>query len=116
MKTASGSGSPAFTEVLRQAPQQPGFTQIGFIIPAGSLQAYINAKAYWEFDGHDRTSGWNTWLTLSLSPAPPSNPRSAMLTKKTLEMLRSPCRDIAAVAEQAKLSDHDERVVLSNAL
>jgi hypothetical protein len=39
-------------------------------------------KAYLEFDGHDRTSGWNTWLTLSLSPAPPSNPRSAMLTKK----------------------------------
>jgi hypothetical protein len=55
--------------------------QVGFIIPAGSLQAYINVKAYWEFDGHDRPSGWNTWLTLSLSPAPPSNPRSAMLTK-----------------------------------
>jgi hypothetical protein len=55
--------------------------QLGFIIPAGSLQAYINLKAYWEFDGHDRPSGWNTWLTLSFSPAPPSNPRSAMLTK-----------------------------------
>ena len=55
--------------------------QVGFIIPAGSLQAYINVKGYWEFDGHDRPSGWNTWLTLSLSPAPPSNPRSAMLTK-----------------------------------
>ena len=55
--------------------------QVGFIIPAGSLQAYVNVKAYWEFDGHDRPSGWNTWLTLSLSPAPPSNPRSAMLFK-----------------------------------
>jgi hypothetical protein len=55
--------------------------QLGFIIPAGSVQAYVNLKAYWEFDGHDRPSGWNTWLTLSFSPAPPSNPRSAMLTK-----------------------------------
>jgi hypothetical protein len=55
--------------------------QLGFIIPAGSVQAYVNVKAYWEFDGHDRPSGWNTWLTLSFSPAPPSNPRSAMLTK-----------------------------------
>jgi hypothetical protein len=55
--------------------------QLGFIIPAGSLQAYINLKAYYEFDGHERPSGWNTWLTLSFSPAPPSNPRSAMLTK-----------------------------------
>jgi hypothetical protein len=55
--------------------------QVGFIIPAGSLQAYVNVKAYYEFDGHERPSGWNTWLTLSFSPAPASNPRSAMLTK-----------------------------------
>ncbi len=52
-----------------------------FIIPAGSVQAYVNLKAYWEFDAHDRPSGWNAWLTLSLSPSAPTNPRSAMLTK-----------------------------------
>ena len=55
--------------------------QIGFIFPVGSVQAYVNLKAYWEFDAHDRPSGWNTWLTLSLSPIAPANPRSAMLTK-----------------------------------
>jgi hypothetical protein len=55
--------------------------QIGYIIPAGPMQVYVNAKAYWEFDGHDRPSGWNAWLTLSLQPSAPVNPRSAMLTK-----------------------------------
>jgi hypothetical protein len=55
--------------------------QIGYIIPMGPVQAYINAKAYFEFDAHDRPSGWNGWLTLSFSPSAPTNPRSAMLTK-----------------------------------
>ena len=32
--------------------------QVGYIIPLGSVQAYVNLKAYWEFDGHDRPSGW----------------------------------------------------------
>jgi hypothetical protein len=55
--------------------------QMGVIVPLGQIQAYLNLKAYWEFDAHDRPSGWNTWLTLSLSPTAPTNPRSAMLTK-----------------------------------
>jgi hypothetical protein len=55
--------------------------EIGYIIPAGPMQAYINLKAYWEFDAQNRPSGWNTWLTVSLSPAAPTAPRSAMLTK-----------------------------------
>jgi hypothetical protein len=55
--------------------------QVGVIIPAGSVQAYVNLKAYWEFDAHDRPSGWNAWATLSLSPSTPTNPKSAMLTK-----------------------------------
>ncbi|MGC1353307.1 MAG: transporter [Xanthobacteraceae bacterium] len=55
--------------------------QMGVIVPLGQIQAYLNLKAYWEFDGHDRPSGWNTWLTLSFSPSAPTNPRSAMLTK-----------------------------------
>jgi hypothetical protein len=55
--------------------------QVGFIIPAGSVQAYVNLKAYWDFDAHDRPSGWNAWVTLSLSPIAPAHPRSAMLTK-----------------------------------
>ena len=51
--------------------------QVGYVVPLGSIQAYVNVKAYWEFDGHDRPSGFNTWLTLSLSPSAPLNPRSA---------------------------------------
>jgi len=55
--------------------------QIGYIFPLGPMQAYVNLKAYWEFDAHDRPSGWNAWITLSFSPPAPTNPRSAMLTK-----------------------------------
>jgi hypothetical protein len=55
--------------------------QVGFILPLGEVQVYLNLKAYGEFAGHDRPTGWNTWLTLSFSPLGPSNPRSAMLTK-----------------------------------
>ena len=55
--------------------------QIGYIIPLGPVQAYVNAKAYYEFDAHNRPSGWNAWLTLSFSPSAPVNPKSAMLTK-----------------------------------
>jgi hypothetical protein len=52
--------------------------QVGFIFPVGSMQGYLNLKAYGEFDGSDRPSGWNAWVTLSLSPpaaAPPATTR-----------------------------------------
>jgi len=57
--------------------------QIGYIFPVAGMQGYINLKAYGEFDGHDRPSGWNAWLTLVLSPAPPAaeNATPPMLTK-----------------------------------
>ena len=55
--------------------------QVGFIYPIGSVQAYINLKAYGEFDAHNRPSGYNAWLTLSFSPLPPTNPKSAMVVK-----------------------------------
>jgi hypothetical protein len=55
--------------------------QVGFILPLGQVQAYLNLKAYGEFAAHDRPSGWNTWLTLSFSPLPAASPRSAMLAK-----------------------------------
>jgi hypothetical protein len=56
---------------------------MGFIIPTGSVQTYLNFKVYSEFDGHDRPSGYNFWATLSFSPSAPlpSNPRTAMMTK-----------------------------------
>ena len=46
-----------------------------------TCQAYLNLKAYGEFAGHDRPTGFNTWLTLSFSPLGPTNPKSAMVTK-----------------------------------
>lgn len=49
--------------------------QFGYIFPAGSLQGYLNLKAYWEFAAENRPSGWDAWVTLALSPsAAPSAP------------------------------------------
>jgi hypothetical protein len=57
--------------------------QVGFIIPAGPVQTYLNFKTYWEFDAANRPSGWNAWVTLSLSPSPPApaSAARAMVTK-----------------------------------
>jgi hypothetical protein len=43
--------------------------QVGFVIPAGSVQAYLNVKAYFEFDAQNRPSGWNGWVTLNFTPS-----------------------------------------------
>jgi hypothetical protein len=57
--------------------------QFGYVFPLSQgLQGYINLKAYAEFGGFDRPSGWNTWLTFAISPAaapPPATSR--MITK-----------------------------------
>jgi len=47
--------------------------QIGFIFPAGPTQMFLGLKAYSEFDGHDRPSGYSAWITVAFSPsgAPP---------------------------------------------
>ena len=68
---------PFESEVIAVGPQ------IGYIFPVAGMQGYINLKAYGEFDGHDRPSGWNAWLTFVLSPAPPAAETAAppMLTK-----------------------------------
>ncbi|MDL2404622.1 transporter [Rhizobium calliandrae] len=44
--------------------------QIGYIFPIGKSQGYLNLKGYTEFDAANRPSGWNTWLTFSISGAP----------------------------------------------
>jgi len=44
--------------------------QLGFVIPLGEFQGYLNFKGYKEFDAKDRAHGWNTWLTFVISPAP----------------------------------------------
>jgi hypothetical protein len=58
--------------------------QIGYIFPIGNMHGYLNLKGYGEFDATNRPSGWNTWLTFSISPAPPEStvaPTRHMVTK-----------------------------------
>jgi hypothetical protein len=54
--------------------------QLGFVIPLGDMQGYLNLKGYKEFAAEHRPEGWNTWVTLVISPtapsaAPPPRPR-----------------------------------------
>lgn len=52
--------------------------QFGYIFPVGDkLQGYLNLKGYGEFAAENRPSGWNVWLTFSLSPAAPTPPTSS---------------------------------------
>jgi hypothetical protein len=58
--------------------------QIGFLFPVFGMQGYLNFKAYAEFDGYDRPSGWNAWVTFVISPAagtPPTTPPPPIVTK-----------------------------------
>ncbi len=57
--------------------------QLGFLFPVGTLQGYLNVKAYAEFDAANRPSGWNAWLTLEISPAAATaaTPRPPLVTK-----------------------------------
>jgi hypothetical protein len=53
--------------------------QLGFVFPAGDYQAYVNLKAYKEFDAADRPSGANVWLTLAFTPS--AHAAQPMVTK-----------------------------------
>jgi hypothetical protein len=58
--------------------------QIGFLFPVGDMQGYLNLKGYGEFEASNRPSGWNTWLTFSISPMAPTStvtPTRRMATK-----------------------------------
>jgi hypothetical protein len=46
--------------------------QVGYIIPMGKLQGYVNLKAYKEFAAENRAYGWNAWLTFAISEATPT--------------------------------------------
>jgi hypothetical protein len=45
--------------------------QIGYLFPVGDMHGYLNLKGYYEVDAAYRPKGWNTWLTLAISPAEP---------------------------------------------
>ena len=58
--------------------------QVGFLFPVGDMQGYLNLKGYGEFAAANRPSGWNTWLTFSISPTAPAStvaPTRRMATK-----------------------------------
>lgn len=48
--------------------------QIGHFFAASDRKYYINLKSYYEFDGSNRPSGWNAWLSL-LIPLQAENKR-----------------------------------------
>jgi hypothetical protein len=41
--------------------------------PIGDNQPFLGLKGYDEFDAANRLSGWNTWLTFSISEAAPAS-------------------------------------------
>lgn len=46
--------------------------QIGYKFDVNDKVAgYVNLKGYWEFAAKNRPEGWNVWLSLAFSPAPP---------------------------------------------
>lgn len=56
--------------------------QIGYIFPIAGQQGYLNLKGYYEFEADRRPSGWNAWLTFSISPAaPPAAPTGRIVSK-----------------------------------
>jgi hypothetical protein len=68
----SGSGNklgPFMSRVIGVGPQ------VNFLFPVAGMQGVITAKGYKEFDAHDRPSGYNLWLTFSISPEAPTTPK-----------------------------------------
>ena len=62
--------------------------QIGYIFPIGANHAFLGLKGYGEFDAANRASGWNTWLTFSISEAVPAStvtPTKHLVWKKPSE-------------------------------
>jgi hypothetical protein len=87
-----GYGYQQITDDFGQNPILGGFRsrvvgigpQIGYLFPVGDMQGYLNLKGYGEFDAANRPSGWNTWLTFSISPMAPTStvtPTRRVVTK-----------------------------------
>jgi hypothetical protein len=57
--------------------------QIGYIVPLGEWQGYLNLKGYGEFGHENRPDGWNVWLTFAITPAaaPPPIAQTSMVRK-----------------------------------
>jgi hypothetical protein len=46
--------------------------QIGYNFPVGDMQGFLGLRGYGEFGAANRPSGWNTWLTFTISPSAPA--------------------------------------------
>ncbi len=46
--------------------------QVGYNFPMGNMQGFLGLRGYGEFDTANRAHGWNTWLTLAISPVEPA--------------------------------------------
>jgi hypothetical protein len=70
--------------------------QVGILFPVAGMQGYLNLKAYGEFDGSDRPSGWNAWLTLSQHQRRPPrrDPSSPSSGWPRLEATQDASRDV----------------------
>lgn len=58
--------------------------QIGYIFPLADKQAFLGFRGYGEFAAENRPSGWNTFLTFSISDAAPTStvpPTKHLITK-----------------------------------
>ncbi len=42
--------------------------EAGVLFPIGEMQGSLSLRGYWEFAAQNRSSGWNTWLALSIAP------------------------------------------------
>lgn len=45
--------------------------QVSYLFPVAGMQGVVNLKGFKEFGAEHRPEGWNVWLTLAISPAPP---------------------------------------------
>jgi hypothetical protein len=45
------------------------------LFPVAGMQGAVNLKEYTEFGAHDRPSGYNLWLTFSITPEAPTAPK-----------------------------------------
>ena len=46
--------------------------QIGYNFPVADMQGFLGLRGYSEFGAANRPSGWNTWLTFTISPSAPT--------------------------------------------
>ena len=47
--------------------------QIGFFLPLGDREGYLNLRAYYEFAAQNRLEGWNAYVTFSIEPPEQKN-------------------------------------------